>query len=85
VGIFGVTIAKEFRGVGIGEVISKCTIEEGKKSIPGLKILTLNVFSPNTIAQNLYKKLGFIEYAKLPKGVWYKNEYIDEIKMYTAL
>lgn len=85
VGIFGVTIAKDFRGIGIGETISKCTIDEARKNINGLKMLTLNVFSPNTVAKNLYKKLGFVEYAKLPKGVWFKNDYIDEIKMYLPL
>jgi RimJ/RimL family protein N-acetyltransferase len=30
----------------------------------------------------MYQKFGFIEYGTLPKGILYKGEYIDEIKMY---
>ncbi|HEX8965557.1 MAG TPA: GNAT family N-acetyltransferase, partial [Patescibacteria group bacterium] len=85
IGIFGITIAKDYREIGIGEVLSRTIIEESKKQIPGLKILSLNVFSPNLRAQSLYKKLGFTQYALLPKGVYYKGDYVDEIKMFLPL
>jgi len=85
VGIFGVTVSRDFRSEGIGEEISKYTIIQAKEKIPGLKLLTLNVFGPNSIAKNLYTKLGFAEYAKLTNGVWYKEGYIDEIKMFLSL
>ncbi len=82
VGIFGISVAREFRADGIGYELAKCTIEEAKKNINGLKIVTLNVYSPNAIAKNLYTKLGFKEFGNLPKGVWYRNDYVDEISMY---
>lgn len=82
VGILGITIAKEYRNTGIGEVLVKTALEEAKKNILGLKIITLNVYSPNITARHLYKKLGFVECGRIPKGVWYKGDYIDEIKMF---
>lgn len=85
IGIFGITIIKEFREIGIGEILASTTITEATKQIPGLKILSLNVFGSNMRAQSLYKKLGFTQYALLPKGVFYKDEYIEEIKMFLSL
>ncbi len=82
IGIFGITIAKDFRGQGIGEELSKITLQEAKKNMDGLWLFVLNMYSPNTTAHHLYKKLGFVEYGRLPKGVWYKGTYVDEIKMY---
>jgi len=82
IGTFGITIAKDFREIGIGEELSKATMEEAKKHIPGLKTFVLNVFGPNIRAQKLYKKLGFTEYARLPQGVFYKGQYVEEIKMF---
>ncbi len=82
VGIFGVTIAQDFRGEGVGEELSKATIDEAKKTIDGLRILRLQMYSPNTVARHLYEKLGFIQYGELPSGVWYKGEYINEVIMY---
>lgn len=85
VGIFGITIAKEFRGEGIGLEMATIAIKEARTRIPGLLTLILNVYSPNTPALDLYKKLGFKEAGRIPKTVWYKGEYIDEIKMYKHL
>lgn len=81
IGIFGITIAKDFRGIGLGEELAKQTLEEARKYMEGLKLFTLNMYSPNNIALHLYKKLGFVEYGRLPKGIWYKGTYVDEIKM----
>ena len=85
VGIYGITIAKDFRGEGIGEELSLATIEEAKQVIPGLTMLRLQMYDPNTVARHLYEKLGFIEYGKLPEGVWYRGTYVDEIVMYKKL
>jgi len=85
VGIFGITIAQEFRGEGVGEELSKATIDEAEKVIEGLRLLRLQVYSPNSVARHLYEKLGFVDYGNLPKGVWYKGEYVDEVVMYKKL
>lgn len=82
IGIFGISVAKEYRSDGIGYELARVTIDEAKKNIRGLRIITLSVYKPNDIAMNLYRKLGFKEYGLLPKAVWYKDTYIDEISMY---
>ncbi|MDE2589561.1 MAG: GNAT family N-acetyltransferase [Patescibacteria group bacterium] len=85
VGVFGITIAKEFRGEGIGEELSSATIDEAKQAIPGLTLLRLQMYSPNTVAHYLYEKLGFIDYGRLPGGIWYKGDYVDEVVMYKRI
>ena len=82
VGNFGITIDIDFRGEGIGEILMDLVIKEAIKNINGLKIIKLGVFSNNSIAQKLYKKMGFIEYGRLPGGDKYKGGFVDEILMY---
>lgn len=81
IGGFGVSVVKEFRGEKIGFELTKTIIKEAKKKITGLRMIILDVFEPNKIGQNLYKKLGFVEYGRLPQGIFYKGKYIDEVKM----
>lgn len=81
-GIFGISIHKNYRSQGLGAELAKATIDEAKLNIDGLKIITLSVYKPNTSAHELYKKLGFVEYGVLPEGVAYKDGYIDKILMY---
>lgn len=63
---FGVSVAKEFWGLGIGSELTKCCIECAKKA--GYVQLELNVVSENARAVALYEKLGFKEYGRNPKG-----------------
>ncbi len=85
IGGFGISVDKKFRGEGIGFQLAKTIIEEAKKKIAGLKMIVMDVFEPNKIAQSLYKKLGFKEYGRLPEGVLYKGRYVDEVKMVLML
>lgn len=41
--------------------------------------------SDNLIAKHLYRKLGFKEAGKIPKGMKFKRKYYDEIIMYKEL
>ncbi len=81
VGILGISISKEYRGKGVGKTLFRVLVEEAQK-IKNLKVITLEVFAINTKAINLYESFGFQEYGKLPQGVQYKGEFIDEILMY---
>jgi RimJ/RimL family protein N-acetyltransferase len=82
VGVFGITIAKEFRGDGIGKLLMQLAIEEAIKNLTGLKIIILGVLANNPIAKSLYQKMGFIEYGNLPKGIKYRDEIVDHLEMY---
>ncbi|MDO8461110.1 MAG: GNAT family protein [bacterium] len=81
-GLFGISIAKEFRREGIGKKLMELVIEEAKNNLSQLKIITLGVFGNNPLAIAIYKKFGFKEFGTLPEGILYKEKYIDHIYMY---
>ena len=85
VGNFGISVDIEFRGQGIGQKIMELVISESIKTMPEIKIIDLEVFGQNKIAQNLYRKLGFIEYGKLPSGLKRKGKFDDAILMYKKI
>jgi len=82
VGAFGISIAKAYRGEGIGALLLETVLKEAVATIPQLRIIILEVFSDNTLAIAWYKKSGFVEYGRLPEGVLHKNTYVDAIYMY---
>ena len=63
---FGISIEKEYWGLGIGDALTKACIECAKNA--GFLQLELDVVSGNESAINLYKKHGFVEYGRNPKG-----------------
>ena len=63
---FGISIERDFWGLGIGRALTEACIECAK--IAGYEQLELDVVSDNAVAMNLYKSLGFIEYGRNPKG-----------------
>lgn len=81
VGTLSLSIKKEFREQGIGEALALATIDLAKKTIPGLKLIKLTVYEPNTKAIDLYEKLGFAQTGFIPKGLFYKGSYYNELIM----
>lgn len=81
IGTFGISIAKDFRGKGIGKKLIKTIIAESKK-LAGIKIIELECFASNDAACKLYKSCGFKEYGRLPGGLSHKGSYVDDILMY---
>jgi ribosomal protein S18 acetylase RimI-like enzyme len=82
IGILGITVAKDSRGDGLGKLLMELVVEEAEKEIADLKIVTLEVYATNEVAQALYKKMGFIEYGKLPNGVMRSGIFEDRLMMY---
>lgn len=81
-GVFGISLAKEFRGEGIGPKLMDVVLEEAISQIPMLEIITLGVFSNNHLAKGMYEKRGFKEYGRLPQGVKLEHGYDDHMYMY---
>jgi len=75
VGGFGISVAKEYRGKGIGKLLMGAVFKEAKKNLATLKIVILTI----------YEKFGFIKYGNLPKGIIYKDNYFDDVLMYKPL
>ena len=79
VGGLGIAIKQGFRDIGIGAQIIQALVEESKKV--GLRILVLEVFDSNDMAKHLYRKMGFKEAGRIPKGVYKNGKYVDLIHM----
>lgn len=84
-GVFGITVAKEFRGKGVGKKLMELVFEEAEKNIPQLRIVTLGVFGDNPLAHGMYKKFGFKKYGRLPEGILHKGKYVDHVYMYKKI
>lgn len=84
-GVFGVTIAKEFRGEGIGSILMENVINEAVKKLSDLEIIILGVYKNNVLAKQMYKKFGFLEYGTLPKGIKLEDGYVDHTFMYKII
>ena len=63
---FGISIEKDFWNLGIGNALTNACIECAKKA--GYEQIELNVVTENTNAISMYKKCGFEEYGRNPRG-----------------
>lgn len=82
IGVFAISIAKEFRQEGIGSILMDTVIKEAIKSIPDLEIIVLEIFANNAVARQMYEKYGFVEYGNLPDGIKVESGYVDRVYMY---
>lgn len=78
--LIGVSVLKQFWGLGIASAIMKELIEFAKKI--GYEQIELDVVSANESAVHLYKKFGFVEEGRLTHAMKYTDgTYADFIKM----
>ena len=63
---FGISVDKNYWRLGIGDALTAACIECAKKA--GYTQLELRAVAENRAAINLYKKHGFIEYGRDPRG-----------------
>jgi RimJ/RimL family protein N-acetyltransferase len=75
----GVAIRAEFRGLGLGEAVMRAGIEWARDV--GIRKLKLGVFATNDRAIALYRKLGFVEEARLRGEVELDGRAVDELLM----
>lgn len=85
IGVFGISVAKECRGKGVGKLLMEQVLSEAKNNILGLKLVVLSVYGNNSLAHDMYKKFGFKEYGRLPEGIFRKDAYEDEILMFKKI
>lgn len=63
---FGISILREYWGQGIGAALTGACIDCAKEA--GFRQLELEVVGDNENAVRLYKKYGFVEYGRNPRG-----------------
>ncbi len=85
IGVFGISVAKEHRGDGIGSLLMDMVLQEAERELLKLKIATLTVFGNNPFAKEMYERKGFKVYGNLPEGVLHKEQYVDHIYMYKKI
>lgn len=78
VGVLGIAILKNARGVGLGKVLMDSLLQLARQA--GLKIIILDMFATNAVARRLYEKVGFVEVGKIPKAINRHDKYIDLIR-----
>jgi len=79
--VLGIVLARDLRGKGVGEALMRRTIELAEKRLKGIEFIDLSVLDYNRRAKALYSKLGFVETARIPRGVREGRRYYDEILM----
>lgn len=79
IGVLGITILKDYWGIGIGKSLILSAIEKGKKS--GLTRIELLTRVDNEKAISLYKKLGFEIEGQLKNTVYIDGKYFDNYIM----
>ena len=76
----GLSIAREYRGQGLGKKLLVEIVKLTKKRLKP-QIIYLTVVGGNEIAQRLYEKVGFVKIAALPKWQKIRGKYWDFIYM----
>lgn len=85
VGHLGIALSKEVRDQRIGSKLLESVLNQSTQELPTMKLIDLAVFEINDRAKHLYEKFGFKEFGRLPRSIFYKNEFIDEIYMYREI
>jgi RimJ/RimL family protein N-acetyltransferase len=79
----GLMIDRDFRGEGIGRFLFENILKKAREM--KIQIAKLYIFDDNKIAKKLYQKLGFQEFARLPKGFYRQDKFSDALQMYKVL
>ena len=74
---FGISVLKDYWGMGIGTELIKGCIECAKEA--GFDLMELQAVAENDVAINLYKKMGFVEFGRNPYGFKKKDGGYQEL------
>ena len=82
---FGISVARSWRGLGIGSKLMELVLEETRIQLPAIEIVTLGAFANNATAIRMYEKFGFQECGRLPRGIIHRGKYVDHLSLYKVL
>lgn len=84
VGELDLSVSQKFRNESLGSIIMKELIILSKDFLK-LRILCLRVFGNNQRAIHVYQKMGFKKCGQIPKALFYKDKYEEEVIMFKEL
>lgn len=76
--VWGVWVAPEARGHGLGEAIMRKVIETARLW-SGVRAICLSSGAGQTAAIRLYEKVGFVAWGVEPEVLQYEGKYYDEV------
>jgi RimJ/RimL family protein N-acetyltransferase len=76
----GMSVSEDWRGKGVGKALLE-NVVQWVKSRESIRKITLNVFSENVAALNLYSGAGFVEEGRLKDHVHLDGGYQDLVLM----
>ncbi|MCI4373418.1 MAG: GNAT family N-acetyltransferase [Thermoplasmata archaeon] len=82
IGVLGILVDHRFRGKGAGRALMIHALEQARGRF---EIIRLSVFADNLRAKELYRRLGFETYGRLPRAIHRGDRYIDEEFMFLDL
>lgn len=74
---FGISLERDFWGLGAGKALTEACIECARKA--GYRQLELEVTADNTRAMSMYRKFGFVEYGRNPRGFLKRDGIYQEL------
>ena len=74
---FGISVLKDYWGLGIGGALTRACIACAKKA--GFVQLELQAVAENGRALEMYRKAGFVEYGRNPKGFYSRSGQDQEV------
>lgn len=78
----GLAISQKYRRLGLGEALLRMNIAVAKRFFkPRPRNIYLSVLANNKPARELYRKLGFREFAVFPKWILHDGMLVDHIMM----
>ncbi len=75
----GISVAKEYRGQGIGRSLMQAMVDWARAS--GMKRIELKVYARNERAIRLYRSFGFQAEGRRRRAVFQDGQYLDDIVM----
>ncbi len=76
----GMSVGKEWRGKGVGNLLMRRAIEWAKQT-KLISRIELYVFTTNAVGIHLYKKFGFVVEGQRRKSIYRDGEYHDDLMM----
>ncbi len=70
----GIAIIRGYRSIGAGSALIRDVLRRGK----GFETVKLSVFSSNTAAKRLYRRMGFRKYGTFRRSIKRGGRYVDE-------
>jgi RimJ/RimL family protein N-acetyltransferase len=82
--LLGISVAFGYRDEGLGSLLMEKLLRFAKEKLK-VRLVHLTVYAINDRAKHLYSKFGFRECGCMPKSVYYRGDYVDQVYMVREL